>query len=290
MTYDYQRLVLRLGLGVAASGLIGFLAYRRKSLSKSGVLGAVIVGTAIFGFGGWTWGLLLIVFFVFSSLLSHYKEAAKAKVADKFAKGHQRDLGQALANGGMGALLALLSQIYPHPAVLAAFAGAMATVNADTWATELGVLSRRPPRLITTWRSVAPGTSGGVSGLGTAATVAGALAIGLAAAGFTALDGLWRGGQPASVGAASAWGGLWLLPAGTLGGLVGSLFDSFLGATVQAMYYSPARHKETERRADADGSPNLHVRGWRWLGNDAVNLASSLVGALAAALTWLVLH
>ena len=271
-------LLARFGLGIVLSGVVAAVAYRRRSLSRSGVAGAMIVGTAIFGFGGWVWGTLLVTFFVLSSLLSHYKEAAKADLAEKFAKGHRRDLGQTLANGGAGALMALAYWLHPNPALLAAFVGAMATVNADTWATELGVLSRLPPRLVTTWQAVERGTSGGVSGLGTLAALVGALTIGLAVLGFMALDGL--------LGGAGFPGGLWLLPAALLGGLTGSLFDSWLGATVQAIYYSPTRHKETEKRIDPDGAPNVHRRGWRWLDNDGVNFVSSLAGALVGVAVW----
>src|SRR5262245_30796985 len=96
---------LRLLLGLVLSAAIGALGYRRGSLSRSGVLGAVLVGTTIFGLGGWAWGTLLVVFFVSSSALSHYKERRKAALAEKFSKGSQRDLAQALANGGAGALL-----------------------------------------------------------------------------------------------------------------------------------------------------------------------------------------
>jgi uncharacterized protein (TIGR00297 family) len=220
---------------------------------------------------------------VLSSLLSHYKETAKADLAEKFDKGHRRDLGQTLANGGAGALLALAYRLHPDPAWLAAFVGAMATVNADTWATELGVLSRRPPRLITTWQTVERGTSGGVSGLGTLATLAGALTIGLAALGGLALDGLFGGPGLALAG----WA---LLPAALLGGLAGSLFDSLLGATVQAIYYSARRHKETEKRIDPDGTPNTRLRGWRWLNNDGVNFVSSLAGALVGVAAWWILN
>ncbi len=269
----------QLGLGIVLSGLIAFAAYWRGSLSRSGVAGAMVVGTAIFGFGGWVWGMLLVTFFVSSSLLSHYKETAKADLAEKFDKGHRRDLSQTLANGGAGALLAIAYWLHPSPALLAAFVGAMATVNADTWATELGVLSHLPPRLITTWRTVERGTSGGVSGLGTLAALAGALTIGLAALVYLALDGVFGG-------PGFALAGWMLLPAALLGGLAGSLFDSLMGATVQAIYYSARRHKETEKRIDPDGTPNVRRRGWRWLNNDGVNFVSSLGGALVGVAIW----
>jgi uncharacterized protein (TIGR00297 family) len=263
------------------STLIGWVAYRRAALSRSGAVGAVITGTLIFGFGGWVWGMLLITFFVLSSLLSHYQASTKERLAEKFAKGSRRDLGQVLANGGIGALLALVSPLISSPAMLFAFSGAIATVNADTWATELGVLGRRPPRLITTGQVVEPGTSGGVSLLGTLATLAGGGVIGLAAFTYRMIDNTLGGVAAAQVGEPGI--GALLIPAGALGGLAGSLFDSLLGATAQAIYYSEGRHKETERPIDPDGTPNRLIRGRRWLNNDLVNLLSSLIGMLVSA-------
>ncbi len=181
-------------VGLLLSMAIGGLGYRSDSLAPSGVLGAILVGTSVFGAGGWVWGMLLIVFFVSSSLLSRYREAEKATFYEQFAKPGRRDLGQALANGGWGALLALSFGLRPSPLLFAAFVGAMATVNADTWGTEMGVLSRRPPRRITTGEPVPPGTSGGVSVLGTAAALAGALLIGLTAEALLLAAGWLAGG------------------------------------------------------------------------------------------------
>ena len=167
--------LLELLSGLALSLVIGTLGYRRGALSRSGVAGALITGTLIFGLGGWAWGGLLVAFFVSSSARSFYRAREKRGLAEKFAKGHRRDLGQALANGGLVALLAVLSQVRPHALWFFACAGAMAAVNADTWATELGVLSPHPPRLITTGRRVEVGASGGVTWLGTGASLGGAL-------------------------------------------------------------------------------------------------------------------
>lgn len=272
----------RILLGIILSSAIGGLAYWRGSLTRSGWLGAVITGTLTFGCGGWAWGLTLIAFFVSSSLLSRHKRHIKAqRTGTRFAKGGQRDLGQALANGGMASLLAVAYALADMPTLLlAAFAGVMATVTADTWATELGTLSRHQPRLITSGKPVPTGTSGGVTLAGTLATLAGAVFIGLVLPLCIALEAAFTG--------LVQTGGWWLLVAATLGGVAGSLSDSLLGATAQVMYQLPDG-SETERPRAADGQAHAYLRGVAWLSNDVVNLLSSLVGAAVAVAVGLVL-
>ena len=253
-------------IAVLLSAIIVALAYWRGSLSQSGAVGAMVVGTLTFGFGGWVWGVLLGLFFVSSSLLSHYKEREKKAVAEKFDKGHRRDMAQVFANGGLGAVIAVFNTVLPAPFWLPCFIGIMATVTADTWATELGTLSKQPPRLITTGKVVEVGTSGGVSLLGTAVSLIGGLLIGLFAGVLT--------GQ--NIGAAALMG--------AFGGLAGSLFDSLLGATVQQVYYCEMRQKVTEKKLNPLGHPNKPIRGWSWMSNDMVNMLSSIVGGTVAIL------
>lgn len=265
-------------LGLVFSAIIAFAAYRRGSLSQSGAVGALVVGTLIFGLGGWVWGVVLGVFFVSSSLLSHFKEREKAAVAEKFEKGHRRDFGQAMANGGLGALIAVLSVIVPESVVPKStwfflFVGVMATVTADTWATELGTLSKTAPRLITNGRAVEVGTSGGVSALGTGVSFVGGLLIGLTAGVFGAVAGL----HPWSAAP-------WVALVGAFSGAAGSLIDSLMGATVQQIFYCDTCAKETERKIHRCGTTTRPLRGWSWLNNDLVNMLSSLGGGLAALL------
>ena len=66
-----QSVLTSLILGLVLSILIAFLAWRRGSLSQSGAAGAIVVGTLIFGLGGWVWGVLLAVFFISSSPVSY---------------------------------------------------------------------------------------------------------------------------------------------------------------------------------------------------------------------------
>ncbi|MCX7840911.1 MAG: DUF92 domain-containing protein [Anaerolineae bacterium] len=278
-----------LGLGFVLALIIAALAYWRGALAPSGALGALVVGTLVFASGGLAWAVLLIAFFVTSSALSHYKARAKEPLAEKFQKGHRRDLGQVLANGGWGALLALAYAFAPHPILFVAFAGAMATVNADTWATELGVLSKTPPRLITTGRVVPVGTSGGITSLGTFVAFAGALTIGILAllSSFVFPPSSFVFPPPSFVLRPSS-SVLYLIIIPTAG-LLGSLFDSFLGATVQAIYYCDFDHKETEARVHRCGRATRQIRGWRWLDNDGVNFAASVFGSVMAAVGYVLM-
>ncbi len=263
-------------IGFALAALIGYLGYRRRALSRSGVVGAILTGGLIFGFGGFSGAALLLTFFLSSSALSRFKESQKETLSEKFSKGSQRDLGQALANGGLAALCSVGWGLTGSPAWWVGMAAALAAANADTWATELGVLNRTAPRLITTGRVVEVGPSGGVSPGGTLAAGAGALLIALVALAAILLDPSLRFLVPHL---------LVLVFLITLSGLAAALFDSFLGATVQAIYYCDTCQKETERHPlHSCGAPTRQVRGWGWLNNDWVNFLATGLGAGLAAL------
>ncbi len=262
-------------IGLTAATLISLLAYRAHSLSRSGACGALFTGTLIFGLGGWQWAVLLVAFFTSSSILTRIFSSRKSRLNEKFEKGGQRDLGQVLANGGIASLFAFLHFLYPASSwPWAGFAASLAAVNADTWATELGVLSLRPPRLLTSGRLVERGTSGAVSLYGTLAAFAGSAFIALLAVLL----------QPFVLYSSSFIFPLFLL---TFSGLFGALFDSFLGATVQAIYRCPQCGKETERHPlHTCGALTTQIRGWLWLNNDMVNLACAISAALVALLVW----
>jgi len=258
-------------LGLLFSSGIGLVAYRRQSLEKSGVFAAIASGTSIVGMGGWSWGLSLIYFFVSSSLLSHFRAHEKTRVAaDKFSKGSRRDISQVVANGGLATLFALLFGFSrsprTHRLAKAGFTGALATANADTWATELGVLSPSSPRLITSGKPIAPGTSGGVTLLGMAASALGACSLGFF---FWAGQGFRKSLIPMPLLA-------------LFSGMIGSCFDSILGATLQAMYYCPACKSETERRIHRCGARTQSLRGIEWMNNDMVNFLATASGSIVA--------
>jgi uncharacterized protein (TIGR00297 family) len=257
---------MQLLAGFALAVAIAFVAYRAHSLSRSGAYAAIVVGTVIFGLGGWQWAILLLAFFISSSALTRAFRKRKTGLSEKFSKGGQRDAGQVFGNGALATLFAGLHYFFAtEPWVWMAFAAALAAVNADTWATELGVLNPHPPRMITDFgRVVEKGTSGGISLTGTLASLAGSGVIGLLAA------LVYPSPESLTIG---------LLV--TLAGLLGSLFDSLLGATVQAIYHCPTCNKETERHPlHTCGAQTTLKRGWEWLNNDIVNLGCSVFAVL----------
>jgi uncharacterized protein (TIGR00297 family) len=254
---------LQIVIGAGLALLVSAVSYRLRALSGTGAAAAWVVGAVTFGVGGWQATILLLAFFVSSSALSRVGRAAKRTLSEKFSKDARRDGAQVLANGGLAAVMAAVFGLGGGPLWLLGMAGALAAANADTWATELGVLSATRPRRIVGWDAVDAGTSGAVSSGGLSASLAGAASIGLL---------IWAGSGTA----------LWSVWA-TVGGFAGSLFDSVLGATIQAIYWCPTCRKETERSpVHVCGSTTERLRGWRWLDNDGVNALSVAVGAAAA--------
>ncbi len=236
-------------LGTALAAVVASIAHRARALSTSGAVAAFGVGAIVFGAAGWRGAAVLFAFFIPSALLSRHGAA-----------GAPRSGWQVLANGGVAACCALLATRFGAP-LSAAFAGAFAAASADTWGTEIGTRSGQTPVSVLTFRSVAVGRSGGVTLWGSLATVSGALCVALAAA---------------AVGLAPLLGS-------AAGGIAGALFDSLLGGSLQALRYCPQCARDCETLRHECGSATLLRRGLGWMGNDAVNFAATLCGAVVAA-------
>ena len=217
-------------------------------------------------------GVCLILFYQSSSSLTKYKGDAKKKLEADFKEGGQRDFVQVLSCSALATALALVFlwaegedapvDIEGHPLrsfLLCSYVGHYACCNGDTWASELGVLSRSPPRLVTApWRTVPAGTNGGMSSVGTLASLAGGIFIGagFAVQGYVAMGFPWQPG---------------FIVLGGLGGLGGSLIDSLMGATVQATFYDRER-KMVVPHSGSKGAE--HICGFDIFTGEQVNLLS----------------
>ena len=234
---------------------------RTRTLSNSGAIAGWIVGTLAIT-AGWSWGVMLLSFFVSASALSKMGERRKAaRVGSIVEKGRERDARQVLANGGVFAAAALGQLLVPSPVWHALGAGALAAVAGDTWATEVGTLARTDPISIVSGKRVPAGTSGGVTIIGSAAGVAGALFIGLVAT---------LANWPVAFAAVA------------LGGVAGALADSLLGGTLQARRWCDVCAEATERVVHSCGTTTRPAGGLPGFENDAVNAICSAVGALVA--------
>ncbi|MEO8193362.1 MAG: DUF92 domain-containing protein [Gemmatimonadales bacterium] len=250
--------------GFALATIIALAAHAKRSLSASGALAAVAVATACAA-AGWSWAWMLIAFFTSATLLSKFGEGAKrARTGDIVEKGGERDVWQVLANGGVFAALAIASLAWPSVLWQAAGAGAIAASTSDTWATEIGTLSSAVPRSIITRTRVPPGTSGGVTPIGTITGLAGAIFIAIVAL---------LAGWPLRAACAAI-----------VGGFAGSLVDSIVGASIQRKRWCEQCGHGTERAVHTCGTVTMPAGGFRWLGNDLVNLVSTIGGACLGSL------
>jgi uncharacterized protein (TIGR00297 family) len=244
--------------------------YLVKSLSKSGAAATVIVGLSVM-LGFQLPGLLLVgVFFASSSFWSKYKASRKKKVEDMLQKGNARDWQQVLANGGVAVIVSLIHFIHPSELSLLAFIVSIAAANSDTWASEIGVLSKQRPFYILNFKPVERGTSGAVSFLGTAAAVFGA--------GLIAVFSLLLFGLPLFP---------WLFLV-TFFGFLGNIIDTLLGAVIQAGYRCVNCGLETERTVHCGESTRL-MKGNIVFNNDVINVSAIILAVLSALISGMVL-
>ena len=247
-------------VGAPIAAVIAILALRFRSLNPSGAVAAFICGAVAMA-AGWNWGVYLVSYFVAASALSRYRAREKANRSEgRIARAGARNAVQVAANGGVFVVAATAFLMEPTPLAIAAGVGALAASAGDTWATEIGSLSRQLPRSIISFQTVRVGTSGGVTWRGfLASLLAGVFSAAIA----------WAVRWPPAV----AWAAL-------AGAIVGSLVDSVIGATLQCRRWCDSCDQPTERIVHSCGSVTRHVGGARWLDNDAVNFAATIAGAV----------
>jgi uncharacterized protein (TIGR00297 family) len=247
--------------------VVGFLA-------PSGAAATFLLAIIIFGVGGWKWTIPMLTFFILSSFLSKIKNSRKEAAEAFFEKSHRRDMGQVAGNGGLASIFVVFEFVHPDPIWYFAYLGAIAAATADTWGTEFGIAFSNGARDIVTFKKVPRGASGGVSLTGTVAGIVGGVIIALS--GFT-----WyhQGGEIISSS---------FIPIGLIAGagLVGSLFDSYIGATIQAVYRCPICQAVTERKTHC-GVSTEKVQGFQWITNDYVNFACTAMGSGFAVVLYL---
>ncbi len=238
-------------MNIIVNLVLSILAFVLKTLTLGGAVTAFLVGFFIYtslGLKGW---LILLFFFISSVVLG--------KISKK-EKSEKRDFSQVIANGAIAAFSALYWHYSFNNVALIMFGSSIASVTSDTWASEVGFLTKGQTFSILNFRRVEKGSSGGVSFLGTVSSVVASLVVAT----------LWY----ASFSPYFAKGEIFLALIVALSGVMGSLVDSFMGATLQGHYLDEENNKVVEK----DSGKFPLIRGFRWVDNDVVNLVSNGFG------------
>jgi uncharacterized protein (TIGR00297 family) len=242
------------------------------SLTVSGLLASIAIGVIILFLGDWGCFIIMLMFLVLGVVFTKYRHREKAPGTLAQEKGGVRTWVNVLANGVPATIPIVIEAFYGMEAFPVFFLAAVCSAAADTLSTEIGLLSRSKPRLITDLRrKVERGLSGGVTPLGTAAGLMGSASISLAAL-ATCLTGV-----PSVLLKVNDFYRLAL--AGSVGGFTGMLVDSLLGATVQGIYVSKANGMLYEDPRKCNGECVL-IKGFKHFGNNTVNFLSCLLAGL----------
>ena len=304
----------RESFGIGLSLLIAVYGMRKKALSVDGAMAGLVVGLVCCLFAGFRGAFVLLAFFLSSSKLTRFRDMIKKKIEHDFKKGGQRNAVQVISNGLVGCIFAVsfavasspsyslaevlsyrelpldsISSLWPR-VFLIGYLAHFACCNGDTWASELGIASGSAyPFLLLgvkvtgapiVFQRVPRGTNGGMSLVGTVASIAGGLFIGLS---FSMLDLALNAREGTVTLSSFLQPCLYATFAGFTGSLVrllsylssvfsqrNSQIDSLLGGTLQ----HSLEDKKTGRilEAGSPSDPNLkHITGIGILDNHQVS-------------------
>ncbi|HAX72141.1 MAG TPA: DUF92 domain-containing protein [Firmicutes bacterium] len=247
--------------------LLAFMVYVLKMLTLKGMILAALIGHLILWGGGFGMWCLLGVCFVCSYWATYYKGERKYHLYHVHEKGGTRDEVQVLANGFVPAVCCLIYGFVPKPVLLIVAAIGIASINADTCASELGVLSKTGPISILTFKKIPTGISGGITWLGTFSSFMGSFIIALC---FMLWYRLFIDTHVAFMSH---------LVYITLFGVLGSIIDSLLGALVQVKYQCEVCGVLTEKQYHCERQ-TVKVGGFKEINNDWVNLISVAISSI----------
>ncbi|MEM2142831.1 MAG: DUF92 domain-containing protein [Candidatus Thorarchaeota archaeon] len=271
--------------GLILMGLLGALSYRLHFVDISGLIAAFVVGYTVWILGGPAAFTVLLFYFIAAGIATKFKYKAKAKrgVAQE-AKG-KRSWKNVFGSGTIPTTFCVAVYIARNLAaagsidqsvpfwVFGGYVGAVATTTADTLASELGVFSKRKPRLITNLRRRVPtGTIGGVSLLGEGVALLAGTTIGLIVTMFALF-------APGSVPVSSFEQIIYIIPVAMLSGFIGCNVDSLVGATLQNRYVCDICGAITDKEFHCDYETK-YIGGFKRFSNFLVNFTSSGTGAM----------
>src|SRR5687767_3470826 len=174
MWTDAQALQFFIALLICAG--FAFVAYGMRVLDVAGsVLAFALALVIVTSEAGLLWLILLVGFVMFGFIVTKMFWAQKAAMGVAEGKKGVRGWRNVAANGLVPGIMALLTFFVPREEVLLGFVAAIAVASSDTFASELGVLSKKTYLITAPWRRVPPGMNGGVSNWGHFVALIGAI-------------------------------------------------------------------------------------------------------------------
>ena len=255
--YSISHIALTIGLSL----IIAILSFKLRFLTKSGSIAVFLLAFIVFGIGGWQWTIPILTFFVFSSVLSKIRKNKNKNVETFFEKSGQRDYTQVFANGGTAAILIIDYFFTGNNLIFILYVASIASVCADTWATEIGTMKKNKTYNILNFKKIEQGISGGISLVGILGAASGALLISLSSIYWTNINHVFF---------------IFVI---IISGILASLVDSVLGASLQVQYKCISCNSITERQIHCN-EPAVKSSGIKWINNDVVNLLSSIAGVI----------
>ena len=253
-----QNFIIGFSFMIILIAIVLFYFYKRNHLSLDGFLSTTLMAGLILGFGSLKYFLPITIFFIFSTLLS--------KIGPENLRESKsgRNINQVFANGGVGLVLCVFNHFYQTELIYYMFLASIAAANSDTWATEIGKLSRTKPKDIISGRCLSQGESGGITFIGLMGSFSGSFVI-------------------ATIGFYFNMDISYLIIV-FISGFLGSLFDSLLGSTLQSRFIllDGGTIKEVKEQ------DSYHYSGLLFINNNSVNFLCTLSAPIFFILLYLI--
>ena len=249
--------------------MVFVIAFFSRLISYYGALLASLIGFLFYFYGGISGIIFVMGCYAVMISVSLVGKILKNDLSSVVKKTRGKDLIEIFVNGA-GALLSLL--LYACTESYGFYAMALISLSAgfvDSLASDVGTLSHRRPYDIFHRRVVAKGMSGGITVLGTLASLIGAVIFAVVITVICEFP-------------------LYAIPLISAVSYAGCIVDTVLGALVQAKYRCSVCGADTERDTHC-GSPTRLIGGVSFINNDTVNLISGCTVFLLSFTVFLVI-
>nr|WP_300006237.1 DUF92 domain-containing protein [Tissierella sp.] len=229
------------------ASIILLAAFKLRSITPDGMLAAFFTALTLYSLGGVWIAVSLLVFFVLGSLISKIKNDYKIKAESLQDDSGARNWKQVLANSLPACIIVWAAYLLPDKnfILLPAFA-VFSAAAADTFSSEIGMMTKGRVFNILNGKTMPGGLSGGVSFAGLLAGLVGSLLL--------------------STFALPQFGSRGFIIIAVLG-FLGSILDSIIGVLLQSKYLGENGQLQDKKNI-RDDKP---VKGLKIMSNNAVN-------------------